>query len=484
MKRTVVAVCAVALCMLPIVAPARAVDQTHSLADTGWHWPSLEQTRRVLFLQDYNTRVVVLGVVLLGCAAGMVGTFLLLRKRSLISDAIGHATLPGIALAFIVATTLGEDGKNLLWLLLGAATTGTLGALAVGAIRHGSRLKDDAALGIVLSVFFGLGIVLLGIATRMESGNAAGLSSFIYGRTASMVWSDALVIGGVATFALFSCLLLFKEFGLLCFDAGFAATQGYATGLLDVLLLALVVLVTVTGLQAVGLILVVALLVIPPAAARFWTHDLRALFWISAGLGSLSGLFGAVFSALLENLPAGAVIVLVAALGFAVSAVLGSARGVLPRILEHRRLAARVALQHLLRTMLEQTEVRSTIARPALPLCVLQSARSWTPWQLRRVLARALREGLIRQTPSGEYALTGAGAERAQRVVRNHRLWELYLITHADIAPGHVDRDADRIEHVLDDAMIRDLEALMAAERSVPLASPHEIPMQEQATGL
>ena len=207
----------------------------------------------------------------------------------------------------------------------GAAIFSVLGTASVILIQRHSRLKDDAALGIVLSSYFGLGIVLLGFATRISSGNAAGLSSFIYGKTASMLFLDALLIAATALLAAVFCVLFFKEFALICFDGDFAAAQGWPVARLDFLMMSLAVVVTVIGLQAVGLILVVALLIIPPAAARFWTHDLRRMLLLSGLFGAAAGLVGSGISALMANLPAGAVIVLTASGIFLVSMALGSA---------------------------------------------------------------------------------------------------------------------------------------------------------------
>ncbi|MGD9217476.1 MAG: metal ABC transporter permease, partial [Desulfobacteraceae bacterium] len=218
-------------------------------------WPSWQELLRVLTFQDYNTRVVIIGATLLGLAAGLVGTFLLLRKRALLSDTISHATLPGIAIAFIVMSLALGDGKNLLGLIAGAALFSVIGTAAVMVIQKYTRLKEDAALGIVLSVFFGLGIALMGMATRMSTGNAAGLSSFIYGKTASMLFFDAMLIALAALGAIVFCVLFFKEFSLICFDADYGATQGWPVHRLDFLMMTLVVVVTVIGLQAVGLIL-------------------------------------------------------------------------------------------------------------------------------------------------------------------------------------------------------------------------------------
>jgi len=187
-------------------------------------------------------------------------------------DALSHATLPGIGLAFVIANRMGADGKSLPILLCGATVTGLIGLGVVLILRHSTRLKEDTALGAVLSVFFGGGVALLGVIQQMREGHAAGLESFIYGKTASMGFRDVQLIAVAALGCMAACLLLFKELKLLCFDGQFAGSRGFPAVRLDVVLMGLVVTVCIVGLQAVGLILVIALLIIPAAAARFWTE--------------------------------------------------------------------------------------------------------------------------------------------------------------------------------------------------------------------
>lgn len=430
----------------------------------------------VFTFQDYNTRVVVAGTTLLGLAAGLIGTFLVLRKRALLSDTLSHATLPGIALAFIVMTLLTGDGKQLPALIAGAALFSVIGTLSVLAIQRFSRLKDDAALGIVLSVYFGLGIALMGMATRMDAGNAAGLSSFIYGKTASMLFSDALLIAVTALLAAVICLLFFKEFSLVCFDADYGMTQGWPVARLDFLMMALVILVTVIGLQAVGLILVVALLIIPAASARFWTFRLRTMLWLSGMFGAMSGFLGSGISALMANLPAGAVIVLTASLFFVVSLVFGSARGLLRMGMGRVALRRKIRDENLLRDLHEWSETASNGDINGPSRRQLMTRRAWSPSALRHTVSRLRRQRLLRLDAGQTIRLTGPGRKAAQEVVRRHRLWETYLITHADVAPGMVDLSADRIEHVLEPDLIRQLEATLADAAQKPLPpSPHAL---------
>ncbi|MEX2672670.1 MAG: iron chelate uptake ABC transporter family permease subunit [Phycisphaeraceae bacterium] len=446
---------------------------------------------RVLSFRDYNTRVVVGGVTLLGLAAGTIGVFALLRKRSLMADAVAHATLPGIAAAFLVAAAFGHTGRSLPVLLGGATLAGLVGMGTVLAIRHTTRIKDDAALGIVLSVFFGLGVALLGIVQQLPGGNAAGIDRFILGQAAALSATDAWTMLVAAAVIAFACLVLYKEFALICFDAQYASAQGWAVLAIDVLMMAMVVAVTVIGLQAVGLVLVVGLLIIPPAAARFWTDRLFPMVVTAALIGAGSGFLGALVSAMFPRMPTGPVIVLVCAMFFIVSLLAGPRRGVVAQLVRHISVRRRTEIQHLLRDLYEHPTPPTTTppAPPLLPTTDraagegtggpvpvehLLRRRSWSRFVLKRLLGRAEREGLV-TVRGGSVRLTETGRHEAVRVVRNHRLWELFLIRYADIAPSHVDRDADDIEHVLGEGMVRELETLLHANHRMP-ESPHTLP--------
>jgi manganese/zinc/iron transport system permease protein len=435
----------------------------------------------VLLLQNYNTRLVVLSTTLLGIAAGLVGSFLLLRKRSLMGDALSHATLPGIAIAFAVMVSLGGSGKSLPGLLIGATISGVAGILTMLLIRHTTRLRDDVAMGFVLSVFFGIGVASLRMVQNLPG--SAGLESFIYGKAASVVMSDFILIAAVAGVVSLVCLLFLKEFLLLCFDDAFASTQGWPTLLLDLLLLGLVTAVTVIGLQSVGLILIIAFLITPPTAARFWTQRLLPMLLLSALIGGASGWLGATISALTPKLPAGAIIVLVAGALFLISLLFAPARGVLPRFYRQARLRRKVDRQHLLRAAFEileteaEKEQAAHVANVPFETAALRKKRSWTPRELRRILRIARREDHLEPAAGGLLHLSEAGFGEAARVTRNHRLWETYLIKYADIAPSHVDRDADLVEHILGAELVRELERDLG-ERTVEMPvppSPHRI---------
>ncbi|BBU54725.1 hypothetical protein KU6B_09900 [Mameliella alba] len=243
----------------------------------------------LLLQAGYNAALVAVGAALLGFAAGAAGTFLFLRKRALVSDAVAHATLPGVGLAFIAMVWLGGDGRNLLGLLAGSAVTAGIGLLAVEWMTRRTRLSEDAAIGAVLSVFFGLGIVILTVIQTMSSGRQAGLESFLLGSTAGMLFQDAIVIAVGGSLAVLATWVMRRPMTLVAFDAEYAAASGVNVPGIDRLMMALVMAVTVIGLKIVGLILIVAMLIIPPVTARFWTERSQSLIWYAGALALCRG---------------------------------------------------------------------------------------------------------------------------------------------------------------------------------------------------
>lgn len=272
--------------------------------------------------QDPNTRWVLAGCVLMGISSGVLGSFALLRRRSLIGDAVAHAALPGVCLAFLLT-----GSRELAPLLVGAAVAGLLGAACVQGITRASRIKEDAALGIVLSVFFGFGIVLLTLIQNTARSSQAGLDKFIFGQAASLIGRDVQVMAVCALVTCIAVAALFKEFKLLCFDPGFARGIGRPAGVLDGLLLFLLVLAVVVGLQAVGVVLMAAMLITPAAAARFWTERLDCMVLLAGLYGGLAGTAGTALSTLAPRMPTGPLIVLAATGLFLVSLLLAPRRG-------------------------------------------------------------------------------------------------------------------------------------------------------------
>jgi manganese/zinc/iron transport system permease protein len=270
----------------------------------------------------YNAAVATIGATLLGIAAGPVGVFMLLRRRALLADAASHSTLPGIVAAFLVSFWLTGDGRSLPLMLLGAGLAATLGVIGVQALQAYSRLSGSTAIAVVLSAGFGFGVMGLSYVQNLPVAGQAGLDRFLIGQTAGMRLADAYLIAGVAAALVLAVVLFFKELRLIAFDPDFAAAAGWPVQRLDLLANGLLLATVVVGLTSVGLILIVALLIVPAVTARLWTLRLERMALLAAAFGGMSAYGGAAASAAFHHLPTGATIVLVSGAIFAVSLAL------------------------------------------------------------------------------------------------------------------------------------------------------------------
>lgn len=288
-----------------------------------------------LVFSDYTLRTITLGTAILGAVTGMLGSFAVLRKQSLLGDAISHAALPGIAIAFLI--TGAKDSNTL---LLGALVSGLIGTFWIRGIITKTHLKSDTALGLILSLFFGFGMLLLTFIQKQPNANQAGLDKYLFGQAATLVESDVWLMAIVTGLCLIVLLLFWKEFKILLFDKDYAKTLGFNTKTIDILITTFIVLAIVLGLQTVGVVLMSAMLLAPAAAARQWTNSLATMVFLSAIFGAFSGVFGTAISASQNNLSTGPVIVLVAAVFVLISFIFSPSRGLLfkqIRFIKNRR---------------------------------------------------------------------------------------------------------------------------------------------------
>ncbi|MDG1728945.1 MAG: metal ABC transporter permease [Algibacter sp.] len=288
-----------------------------------------------LVFTDYTLRTITLGTAILGAVTGMLGSFAVLRKQSLLGDAISHAALPGIAIAFLIT---GAKDSNVL--LLGALVSGLIGTFWIRGIISKTHLKSDTALGLILSLFFGFGMLLLTFIQKQPNANQAGLDKYLFGQAATLVESDVWMMAMVTGLCLFVLLLFWKEFKILLFDADYTKTLGFNTKFIDILITTFIVLAIVLGLQTVGVVLMSAMLLAPAAAARQWTNSLGVMVFLAAIFGAFSGVFGTAISASQNNLSTGPVIVIVAGVFVLVSFIFSPSRGLLfkqIRFIKNRR---------------------------------------------------------------------------------------------------------------------------------------------------
>jgi manganese/zinc/iron transport system permease protein len=357
-------------------------------------------------LFDYTLRTIALGSLVLGAVSGVLGCFAVLRRQSLLGDTVSHAALPGIVLAFMVS-----GSKAPLALMIGAATAGWIGTLLLLVVVRHSRIKEDGALALLLSVFFGLGLMLLTFLQRHPDSSQAGLDRFLFGQAAGLLASDVIALAAVGALLLVLVLLFWKGFKLVTFDPGFAASIGLPVRALELAITWLMVLAIVLGLQTVGVVLMSAMLIAPAVAARQWTDRLGRMVALAALFGALAGVGGALLSGAVEKLPAGPTIVLGASAIAVLSVLFAPHRGLLWRRLRERRARHGLALDGVLADLyaLGREHDEPTHAHAARMLELL--ARPGT--NVRRSLAELLARGLVVGAADDRFALTPEGAERA-----------------------------------------------------------------------
>ncbi|WP_299139036.1 metal ABC transporter permease [uncultured Tateyamaria sp.] len=394
-----------------------------------------------LLLQlGYNATLVTIGATLLGMAAGVAGTFLFLRKRALVSDAISHATLPGVGLAFVVMVALGGDGRALPGLLLGAGVSAAFGLLCVQWLTARTRLGEDAAIGAVLSVFFGFGVVILTVIQTMTAGRQAGLEGFLLGSTAGMLRSDAVLLAVAAALVLALVMLLRRPLELAAFDPGYAQAAGWSLARIDLAMMGIVLVVTVVGLKVVGLILIVALLIVPAVTARFWTDRTDHVVLIAGAVGGLSGYAGAALSAVAPALPTGPIIVLVGFALFLVSLLVSPGRGLLASVVMHHRYQRRVHMRQGLLALAQGQPIFEALTR--------------------RLLHRA---GLI--LPDG--VATAPGQAAAAKALLDETRWSIVRMDQSFAAAATRYDGLTPIEDVLTPDQLREVDARIDAPQAV-----------------
>jgi manganese/zinc/iron transport system permease protein len=362
---------------------------------------------------DYTLRTVALGAGALGAVSGALGSFAVLRRQSLLGDAISHAALPGIVLAFLLTGT-----KSVLVLVVGAALAGWLGTLLVIGIVSATRIPQDSALGIVLSVFFGVGLVLLTYVQKMPTAAQAGLDRFLFGQAATLVGRDVALIAGIGAVVVACVGIFWKELKILSFDPEYGASLGFPIRGIEVLLTTLIVLAIVIGLQTVGVVLMAAMVVAPAAAARQWTSSLGRMVVLAALFGALAGIGGAVASGATRNLPTGPSVVLAASALVFGSLLLAPGRGVLWSALNQRRNRRHIRSEAVLTDLyaLSQQHGDEEHGHAVPVLDAMEAGRIG----VRRTLEVLESRALVRRLGDDTWTLTQTGRTAARAALARH----------------------------------------------------------------
>ena len=293
------------------------------------------------FFLNHTYRMVFLGTAVIGLVAGALGSFAYLRKQSLISDVISHSALPGTLLAFLTfGLLLGGDGRNMLGLILGAVVVGTLAVLFANGVARISKIRIDTAMAVSLTIFFGAGMLLMRYISNGPFPGKGGIQDYLFGNASVITVADLITSITVGACALALMLLFWKEFALRTFDADHSSVLGFRGRTIDTLMFTTIVIATVIGVKAVGLVLMVAFVVTPPAAARQWTRTLPTMVALSAAFGAIGSGVGAYLSIVLGNVPTGPLIVLTLFAILLVSLVASPRRSIITRLIARNRARA------------------------------------------------------------------------------------------------------------------------------------------------
>ncbi|WP_051145183.1 iron chelate uptake ABC transporter family permease subunit [Thiomicrorhabdus sp. Kp2] len=423
--------------------------------------------------EDINALWVLTGSVLLGMSASVIGGFAFLRKRSLIGDALAHAALPGVMMAFLLFQT-----RDPLVMFLGAVTSSFIGFFLIDWLPKNTKIKPDAALAITLSFFFALGLMLLSYIQGMNVENKSGLDKILFGQAAAMTQDDIRLLGYVAIIILITVSLFFQKLRLIAFNRNYARTLGIKVNSYELLLALLIVMSVVVGLQLVGVVLMAAVLLTPIAAARFWSTELSNMLILSAIIGAISAIISTQISYLAPAMPTGPWMVVSLSALFIISLLFAPKKGLIKNHLEHKQLRQKVAEENILRTLYKLVE-RNTLDQQDFNQADIQALRSVPSSDLQKTLKALCKKSFIESSARG-FRLTETGLNIATQLTRRHRLWENYLNEQAELTPEQVHKQAERIEHILTDIQEQQLQEELANAISDPHGNP--IPLQNKST--
>jgi len=385
---------------------------------------------------------VLVGSILLGATAGVVGCFTFLQKKALIGDVLAHSALPGVTTAFLIF-----HSREPSVIYAGAVVSCLVAAFFFGLLKRKTKIKQDAIQAIILSVFFAVGVFQLTIIQKAPGAAQAGLENLLFGKAAAITLSDLKVLSLVSVLCLVFIICFFQKLKILVFDPVYYSARGLGQSWVSAGLWLVLVVTIVTGLQLAGVVLVAALVLIPPAAARFWSKSLDSMVPLSALFGASAGALGANISFMMPAMPTGPWMVVVASLVFVFSCLFAPENGFVSRYLGRKRLKRTIREENFLRTVFKLGgELTENL--PQIASSDVAGIRGYQPALARSLMDSLGAQGMI-EVRGEECNLTSKGLARAVELTRFHRLWELYLTEEISAAADHVHEDAEEVEHVI-----------------------------------
>lgn len=412
--------------------------------------------------QNSSINNVLVGTILLGFTCGIVGVLVVLSKKALIVDAVSHSILPGICVGFMLSGV-----KNPVYLILGGITAGAIAVYLVDWITNHSRIKKDASIAITLAYMFSIGVILLSVIQDSGNSNQSGLSDFLFGKAATILRQDLYVFGALSLVVLTVVPIFYNHFKISLFDSNFAHTIGLNKRLMQVLISSLIIISTAIGIQTVGIVLMSALIITPASSSFFWTNNFKKAILLSGIFAVISSIVGVFISYLSPSMPTGPWII-VALSSIALFSAFFSKKGIITKKIKARRNNKKMISDNILKALYRIGESTNT-TEESRTLQEIQNFREVQPKELMTGL-KVLKSKELAIQAGTLWTLTEKGISEAKRIIRIHRLWELYMEKFMLIQIDHVHESAESIEHI----MTPDLEKELLKHLGNPTTDPHE----------
>ena len=416
------------------------------------------------FFTDPIAQKVIMGIAIIGAVSGVVGTFSFLRKKTLIADAISHSVLPGICLGFMFVGT-----KDPIVLMTGALVIGWISVWLIDYLSSTTKLSEDTAIALVSTLFFAIGSVLLSVISKSQNAEQTGLKNFLFGKAATMTTFDIQVFTVIGVVLIAIVILFFKPFQLVCFNTEFAKSIGVKVKFIEFSLSTLTVMTVAIGIQAVGVVLMSALLIAPAASARYWTNRLSIMVVLAALFGMFSSVIGVMLSTMKNNMPTGPWIVFALFAFTLLTLLFAPKKGWFSIKKRNNSNHKKITEENLLKTFYQLKEEGNVTVSSRDFL----EKRSVDTHSLARDLKRMVKHGFLTEK-NKTFTLTEKGNTEAARILRSHRLWELYLTKRMNFKEDHIHGTAETIEHLI----TPEIEQQLLKELDFPTSDPHnkEIP--------
>lgn len=426
-----------------------------------------EKITRFLSFKDFSVKIALIGCVLLGINCGLWGVMIVSRRLSLVGDTLSHVALPGLAIGFLIT-----GHKQSYGLFIGALCSAGIGMLLIACIQKTTRIRNDSTLAMILSGFYAVGICIITCIQKVNIIGKANLERFLFGQISALSVVDIQLLVCVTITSILFISIFFKEILITGFDSSFAKVLGIRLYVLNYIILFFVAVSVIVALQAVGVILVTALLIIPAATAYLLVDGLTHMFLISITCSILASFSGVFFSFLGNRLPTGPFVVVFSSLFFLLALIFSPKHGCFFKYIRIYQQRKKIIKENILKSIyliLEKNDFKEDFISAGRISLIDKQFKT-------RYMHALIKDGMLtldHRFKVNIFLFTNEGFEVAKKIVRKHRLWELYLTKYANYANDHVHEDAEVAEHLLTSDLLKELDVLL----NFPCQDPHGKPI-------